>query len=143
MVAFAEVSRSNRTLMTYELSGRLRYWDMVSGAVLHEAPTAPSLFDVVLTEDQRILVGHTTADVVGLDAMTGTERFSFASADIISLWNAHSYRKLFQLAVFADNGWAAVMPDGSFARSPTGREHVAILLKPLPPTDGGDATATP
>ncbi|HEY9594173.1 MAG TPA: hypothetical protein VHE79_06835, partial [Spirochaetia bacterium] len=49
---------------------------------------------------------------------------------LVSLWDAASRRQLAQVATFSDGGWAAVMPDGSFAGSPTGREHVALLLSP-------------
>jgi hypothetical protein len=85
MVAFAEVSRTDRTLMTYELSGRIRYRDLAAGTTLRDVTAAAGLRDIAMTQNNRIMIGRVGSVVTGIDALTGANRFSFMSPGLASL----------------------------------------------------------
>ena len=74
IVAFAEVSRSEKTIMTYQVSGRISYWDVASGSLTLEVPTAPYLSHVRISRDRRFLVGSTGRDLVLIDTLNGAVR---------------------------------------------------------------------
>ncbi|HTP57777.1 MAG TPA: WD40 repeat domain-containing protein, partial [Spirochaetia bacterium] len=52
MVSFAEVSRSEKTIMTYQVSGSITYWDIASGGLTLEVPTVPYLSHVRISRDR-------------------------------------------------------------------------------------------
>ncbi len=85
MVGFAEVSRTDRTLMTYELSGRIRYWDLSAGTTLLDLPARAGLRDISMTRNRRVIVGHAGDVVTGIDALSGADRFTFSSPALGSL----------------------------------------------------------
>jgi WD40 repeat protein len=85
MVGFAEVSRSDATLLTYQPSGTLTYWDMATGAVIREMPAAAGLVNVRTSEDRTTLVGLDGSEVVGVDALTGGTRFRRDASGIASM----------------------------------------------------------
>jgi WD40 repeat protein len=85
MVGFAETSRSNATLLTYQPSGMLAYWDLATGNAIREMSTASGLVNVRTNEDRTVLVGQSGSDVVGIDAVTGATRFRLDAPDIASM----------------------------------------------------------
>jgi WD40 repeat protein len=74
MVSYAEVSRSEKTIMTYQVSGGISYWDMATGGLTLEVPTVPYLSHVRVSRDRRYLVGSTGREVVLIDALSGAVR---------------------------------------------------------------------
>jgi WD40 repeat protein len=74
IVGFAEMSRTEKTLLTYQVSGRISYWDLASGDQTVDVPAVPYLSGVRLSRDRSFLVGFTPDEVVRVDAVTGTER---------------------------------------------------------------------
>jgi len=85
MSGFAEVSRSGSTLMVYRPSGSIEYRDIASGRVIEEVPAAADLVDVRASDDRRWLVGHTSKEIVCLDAVTGRTRMTVPAAGVLSL----------------------------------------------------------
>ncbi len=85
MVGFAEVSRSDATLMTYQPSGRIAYWDIASGNTIKEVETAQGLVNVLASDDRSILVGQSGSEMVGIDAVSGETRFRFDASGFVSL----------------------------------------------------------
>lgn len=85
MVGFAEVSRSDSTLLTYQPSGTLSYWDLATGEVIREMTAAAGLVNVRTSEDRATLVGLDGSEVVGIDALTGETRFRHDASGIASM----------------------------------------------------------
>jgi len=85
MTGFAEISRSGSTLMVYRPSGSIEYRDLVSGRLIQEVAAAADLVDVRASDDRRWLVGHTSQEVVCLDAVTGQVRLRAPAAGAQSL----------------------------------------------------------
>ncbi len=74
IVAFAEMSRSEKTIMTYQVSGRISYWDVASGALTLELPTTPYLSHIRISRDRRYIVGSTGREAVLVDTVSGAVR---------------------------------------------------------------------
>jgi hypothetical protein len=74
IVAFAEMSRSEKTLMTYQVSGRITYWDFATGQQISGLETVPYLSAIRISRDKRYLVGSTGREIVMIDAVTGAAR---------------------------------------------------------------------
>ena len=74
IVGFAEVSRSEKTIMTYQISGRISYWDLASGELIREVPAAPYLSRIRISRDRRFMIGNTGTEAILLDTFTGTAR---------------------------------------------------------------------
>ncbi|HVO37631.1 MAG TPA: hypothetical protein VMV03_01260 [Spirochaetia bacterium] len=74
IVGFAEVSRSEKTIMTYQITGRISYWDLASGDLVREVPTAPYLSRIRISRDRRFLVGNTGREALLIDTFTGAVR---------------------------------------------------------------------
>ncbi len=85
MVSFAETSRTDATLMTYQPAGRVAYWDMATGNLIQEVPTAEGLVNVHPSDDRATLVGQSGDQVIGIDAVSGETRYRFDSSGIVSL----------------------------------------------------------
>lgn len=74
IVAFAEMSRSEKTIMTYQVSGKISYWDLASGALTLEVPATPYLSHVRISRDRRYIIGSTGREAVLLDTVSGAVR---------------------------------------------------------------------
>jgi WD40 repeat protein len=85
IVGFAEMSRSEKTLMTYQVSGRITYWDLASGNQTLDVPAVPYLTGLRISHDRNFLVGYTPTEVVRVDAQTGAERGRAHLAGVVSL----------------------------------------------------------
>jgi WD40 repeat protein len=85
IVGFAEMSRTEKTLMTYQVSGRISYWDIASGNQTVDVPTVPYLSGIRMSADRSTIVGFTSTDVIRCDAVTGAERGRAPLAGVISL----------------------------------------------------------
>ena len=57
MVGFAETSKNDATLMTYQPSGKIDYWDMAGGSLLQQRETRAGLSGIRITGDRRLLIG--------------------------------------------------------------------------------------
>ena len=85
IVGFAEMSRSEKTLMTYQVSGRIMYWDLASGTRTLDVPAVPYLTGLRISRDRSFLVGYTPTEVVRVDAQTGADRGRAQLTGIVSL----------------------------------------------------------
>jgi WD40 repeat protein len=85
IVGFAEMSRTEKTLMTYQVSGRITYWDVASGNQSVDVPTVPYLSGIRISQDRSVLVGFTDAEIVRVDAVTGAVRGRASAAGVRSL----------------------------------------------------------
>ena len=85
IVGFAEVSRSERTILTYLPSGRLQYWEASSGNLTTELRAAPYLSGLRVSRDRRYAAGTNGSEVLLVDLVTGATRARFALAGVRSL----------------------------------------------------------
>ena len=85
MVGFAEASRTDTTLMTYQEAGKISYWDIASGESIKEVPTVGGLVNIRTSDDRGCLFGQSGTRLVGIDAVSGETRFSMNADGISSL----------------------------------------------------------
>ena len=74
IVGFAELSRTEKTLMTYQVSGRITYWDLATGNQTLDVPTVPYLSGIRIWPDRGSLVGYSATEIVRVDAVSGAVR---------------------------------------------------------------------
>jgi len=85
IVGFATLSRSEKILMTYRLTGEISYWDLASGKSLENLPSVPLLSHLRLTPDLGSIVGSTDNDLCVIDVASGTVQASAGLPGIASL----------------------------------------------------------
>jgi hypothetical protein len=85
IVGFAEVSRSERTILTYQPSGRLQYWEAATGNLVTELRTAPYLSGMRISRDRRYAAGTNGREVLLIDLVTGVTKARFELAGVRSL----------------------------------------------------------
>jgi hypothetical protein len=85
IVGFAEVSRSERTILTYQPSGRLQYWEAATGTLVTELRTAPYLSAIRISRDRRYAAGTNGREVLLVDLVTGATKARFDLAGVRSL----------------------------------------------------------
>jgi WD40 repeat protein len=87
IVGFAEMSRSEKTIMTYQVSGRISYWDIASGQQTLDFPVLPYLSHIRISSDRRLIVGSTGTQIVLVDAVTGvvTSRADYPGATSLDI----------------------------------------------------------
>jgi hypothetical protein len=85
IVGFAEVSRSERTILTYLPSGRLQYRDAASGGLSTEVRATPYLSGLRISRDRRYAAGTTGSDVLLIDLVSGVTRARLPLAGVRSL----------------------------------------------------------
>jgi hypothetical protein len=85
IVGFAEVSRSERTILTYQPSGRLQYWEAATGNLVTELRIAPYLSGLRISRDRRYAAGSDGREVLLVDLVTGATRARLELAGVRSL----------------------------------------------------------
>jgi hypothetical protein len=85
IVGFAEVSRSERTILTYLPSGRLQYREAASGNLTTELRAAPYLSGLRISRDRRYAAGSNGSEVLLVDLVTGATRARLALAGVRSM----------------------------------------------------------
>jgi len=84
IVGFAELSRTEKTLMTYQVSGRITYWDLAAGSQTLDVPSVPYLSGIRISRDRSSLVGFTATEIVRVDAVSGAVRGRAPVAGVVS-----------------------------------------------------------
>ena len=74
IVGFAEMSRSEKTLMTYQVSGSISYWDLATGQQTLDLPAVAYLSRIRISSDRRFIFGSTGREIVLVDAVTGAAK---------------------------------------------------------------------
>ncbi len=78
IVSYVATSTNERTLMTYQPTGEIRYWDAATLAVKGVVATLPGLESIALSADKNLLVARSGDDMVAIDVVTGTVRSRLA-----------------------------------------------------------------
>ena len=81
IVSFVTTSTNETTIMTYQPTGRIRYWDSASTRLQAEVATVPGLEQIALSADKKLLVARSGAEIVALDVVTGQVRSRVAAPD--------------------------------------------------------------
>lgn len=74
IVSFVTTSTNERTIMTYQPTGRIRYWDAAGAGLQAEVTTLPGLEQIAVSADNTLLVARSGSDVVAIDVVTGQVR---------------------------------------------------------------------
>ncbi|GHV27696.1 hypothetical protein AGMMS4952_09830 [Spirochaetia bacterium] len=72
-ISFAATGRSERTMMTYAVPGRITYWELDTGREIQSAAAPANLESPVLFGNNRYLCGIDSKGLVVLDAVMGKE----------------------------------------------------------------------
>jgi hypothetical protein len=118
IVAFAEISKSEKTIMTYQVSGRISYWDMASGSLTLEVPTIPYLSHVRISQDRRYLVGTNGREVALIDCLNGSVRGRAPFNGSVSLDISPAEDQVAAVALSGGNPSEWSLQPGSFAVLP-------------------------
>ena len=74
IVSYVATSTNERTIMTYQPTGEVRYWDAATSALKAAVPTLPGLESIALSADKGLLVARSGGDLVAIDVVTGAVR---------------------------------------------------------------------
>ena len=74
IVSFVTTSTNERTIMTYQPTGRIRYWDAATASLQSEVTAPPGLEQIAISADRRLLVARSGAEIVTIDVVTGRVR---------------------------------------------------------------------
>lgn len=74
IVSFVTTSTNERTIMTYQPTGRIRYWDAAGGGLQAEVATLPGLERIAVSADKTLLVARSGEEIVAIDVVTGQVR---------------------------------------------------------------------
>ncbi len=74
IVSFVTTSTNERTIMTYEPTGRIRYWAAAGGGLQAEVATLPGLEQIAVSADKTLLVARSGEEIVAVDVVTGQVR---------------------------------------------------------------------
>ena len=80
IVSFVASSTNERTIMTYQPTGRIRYWEAASARLQAEVATLPGLEQISLSADKTLLLARSGAEIVAIDVVTGRVRGRYAVA---------------------------------------------------------------
>ncbi len=85
MVGFAALSRSEKILMTYRLTGTVSYWDLASGKLLEDLQSVPLLSHIRLSPDLSFIAGSTDSGLSVVDVASGRELANASVSGVSSL----------------------------------------------------------
>ncbi len=71
IVGIAALSRSEKVLMTYRLTGTLSFWELATGRLLEEHDTLPQLSHLRISHDLGFMVGSTGSELVRINIASG------------------------------------------------------------------------
>ncbi|GHV79681.1 hypothetical protein AGMMS49944_14720 [Spirochaetia bacterium] len=72
-ISFAATGKSERTMMTYAVSGRISYWELNTGREIQNCTAPINLESPILVGNNRYLCGIDSRGLVVVDAVTGKE----------------------------------------------------------------------
>ncbi len=85
IVGFATLSRSEKILMTYRMTGEISYWDFASGKLVEDLQSVPLLSHIRLSADLSSIAGSTDSEVCLIDVATGRVRARSSLSGVTSL----------------------------------------------------------
>ena len=124
IVSYVATSTNERTIMTYQPTGEVRYWDAATLAVNSVVPTLPGLEAIALSADRSLLVARSGDDVVAIDVVTGAVRSRVGVSRQAQVAVADQFAQLSVLQPNDREGHGFVLRQLTLDRTPTVRtEH--------------------
>ena len=77
IVSYVTTSTNERTIMTYQPTGEVRYWDADTMQLKAALPTLANLEEIAVSADRSLLVARAGEEVVAIDVITGAVRYRF------------------------------------------------------------------
>jgi len=91
------ISSSEQTIMTYNISGSIQYWDISTGKSKRTLSTNPNLTAVSISENQRYLVGFSEGVLYLIDLVTGEQVSSMQEEGVIATFYRYASRSIYVL----------------------------------------------
>ena len=106
IVSFVTTSTNERTIMTYQPTGRIRYWDAAGAGLQAEVTTLPGLEQIAVSADNTLLVARSGGDIVAIDVVTGQvrRRLTPAAPAVFAVSDLRPQLILLETAPPADGG---------------------------------------
>ncbi len=102
IVSFVAFSRTERNLMTYQPSGRITYWELVSGDKIKDVDTLADLSPRRITDDLGTMVARSQSGIAVIDVATGALLAREGHPDLLTLDATPDGSRVFALARSAD-----------------------------------------
>ena len=77
IVSYVTTSTNERTIMTYQPTGEVRYWDAETEELKAALPTLANLEEISVSADRSLLMARTGDEMVAIDVITGAVRYRF------------------------------------------------------------------
>ena len=119
IVSYVATSTNERTIMTYQPTGEVRYWDAATLAVKAVVPTLPGLEAIALSADRSLLVARSGDDVVAIDVVTGAVRSRVGVSRQAQVAVADQFAQLSVLQPDDREGHGFVLRQLTLDRAPT------------------------
>ena len=132
IVSYVATSTNERTLMTYQPTGEIRYWDAATRAVKGVVPTLPGLESIALSADKNLLVARSGDDVVAIDVVTGAVRSRLAVSRQARVAAADQFAGLGVLQPDEREGHVFVLQRHTLDRALTPRSEIRLYLDASP-----------
>ncbi len=116
IVGFATLSRSEKILMSYRLTGAISYWDLGSGRLLEDLQTVPLLSHIRLTSDLGSIIGSTDSELCVVDVASGRVQARAPLSGVKSLDVSPAGN---EITCLADNGTLSQWSIGPGTLAPT------------------------
>ena len=132
IVSYVATSTNERTIMTYQPTGEVRYWDAATLAVKGVIPTLPGLESIALSADSNLLVARAGDDVVAIDVVTGAVRSRLAVSRQAKVAVADQFARLGVLQPDDQTDHGFVLQQHTLDRALTARTEYRLYLDDSP-----------
>ncbi len=130
IVSFVASSTNERTIMTYQPTGKIRYWEAVSARLQAEVATLPGLEQISVSADKALLVARAGEEIVAIDVVTGRVRGRVSvSSDALFTTSEQMPQVLLLEPAPVESGGGVVVRRLRSDRRLTGYASVPVMLR--------------
>ncbi|HAK46350.1 MAG TPA: hypothetical protein DCO79_10600 [Spirochaeta sp.] len=94
IVSSVFISDSEKTLLTYNNSGSIQYWDLRNGTRKTKISTIPSLENISFTSNGRYMTGYSSRELLLIDLLKGSKIKAIPAEDLAASFIDQSTDKL-------------------------------------------------
>ena len=94
IVSSAFISQSEKTLLTYNNSGSIQYWDLINDTRKTRIGTTPNLEDISFTSNGRYMTGYNGREIILIDLLSGSRLDSIPAESLAASAIAQDSDKL-------------------------------------------------
>ena len=129
IVSFVATSTNERTIMTYQPTGRIRYWESASARLQAEVATLPGLEQISVSADKALLVARSGNEIVAIDVVSGQVRARVAvSSDSVFTTSEQTPELILLEGAPVESGGGAVVRRLRLDRRLTGFDSARVEL---------------